>query len=552
MSAVAVSVASPAPPSRPRVIRNIAGAVFSAALLGAAAGMMAASGRAWEVIVLVGVLLPVVLWRRPQLGPVIIFSAALLIEQFAVNLPNGNVIGIQNVPITNAVPLFHGLGSLHLEPADLLLLAVFVVYMVRTSGDGSRWWPRSHVSLAMLAFVGALLYGEALGLAHHAQLRVSFQELRPLVYIAAAYLLTSVLIRTRSAVLAMLWALVTAEAIKSTQAIYLWIVTRPWHPHPQWVVGHEEAMFCSLFFFLVAALWLFGLRGRLRTVSTALVPLVFFADLVNERRAAWLILGAGLIVLAAVAYAAVPARRRMIRRVTGVGLIISAVYFPAFWNNAGTLGEPAQAFRSGIGSTSARNALSDDYRIEENANLELNMRLAGPLGKGFGIPIDYALPMPGLVNNVDPAIMFIPHNGVLYILMRMGLIGGVAFWALLGAAVISGCRLARCPDRQLALVGAFSAAAVVGWAFEGALDQGFTLSRAALVMGCVIGLAEAARHIHATSVVSARPRRRSSPGSAPRRREENLEPVGATSLEPVGATSLEPVGATNLEPVGAT
>lgn len=534
MSAVAVSAASPARPSRRRAVRNVAGVVFSAALFGATAGTMAASGRAWEVIVLVGVLLPAVLWRRPQLGPVMVFSAALLIEQFPVNLSNGAVIGIRNVPITNAVPLFQGLGSLHLEPADLLLLAAFVVYMVRSSGDGSRWWPRSHVSVAMVAFVGALVYGEALGLAHHAQMRVSFQELRPLVYFAGAYLVTSVVIRTRSALLAMLWALVAAEAIKSIQAIYLWIETRPWHEHPQNVVGHEEAMFFSLLFFLVAALWLFGLRGRLRTVSTALVPLVFFADLVNERRAAWLILAAGLIVLATVAYATVPARRRMIRRMAGVVVIISAVYLPAFWNSQGTVGQPAAAFRSGIGSTSARNALSDDYRIQENANLELNLREAGPLGRGFGLQINYALPMPGLVNKIDPAIMYIPHNGVLYILMRMGVIGGVAFWALLGAAIISGCRLARCPDRQLALIGAVSAAAVVGWALEGAIDQGFTLSRPALAMGCVIGLAEAARHIHATSVVSARLRRRPSTGSALRRHEANLEPEA--NLELVGAT----------------
>jgi hypothetical protein len=152
--------------------------------------------------------------------------------------------------------------------------------------------------------------------------------------------------------------------------------------------------------------------------------------------------------------------------------------------------------KSAIGTPNPRDQLSDDYRIQENANLELNLQNAGLLGKGFGIQIDYALPMPGLVDKVDPAILYVPHNGVWYILMRMGLIGGVAFWCLVAAAIVQGCRVARCPDPRLAMIGVLAAAVVVGWALEGATDQGFILLRVAFAVGCVIGLTEAARHIH--------------------------------------------------------
>ena len=74
-------------------------------------------------------------------------------------------------------------------------------------------------------------------------------------------------------------------------------------------------MLACLFLFMVLGLWLFELRGRLRTVSTVVTPLVVFAMLVNQRRTAWLILGLGVIVLMVVAYSALPTRRRMIRRV---------------------------------------------------------------------------------------------------------------------------------------------------------------------------------------------------------------------------------------------
>jgi hypothetical protein len=498
MSAIAAAIRPRGPASRLRLVGTGAAVVSGAAVLGAVAGTMAASGRAWEVIVLVGVFLPAVVWRRPQLGPVVILAAALLIEQFPIGLMKGGTIGVAEDPITNSVPLFHGLGSFHVEPADLLLLSVLAVYLIRSSRDGSRWWPHSHVSLAVRALIVAVIVAEGIGLAHHGDMRESFTELRPFFYLAMTYVLTSVLIRSRSAVQAMLWTIVICETIKSIQAVYLFIVTRPWKPHPQWLLAHEEAMLACLFLFMLIGLWLFGLRGRLRTVSTAVTPLVVFAMLVNERRTAWLILGLGVIVLMVVAYSALPMRRRMIRRVGVVTLLISLVYFPVFWNNEGVFGQPANAVRSEFGTPSPRDALSNAYRVMENANLELNMRMAGPLGMGFGRQIDYAIYMPGLVSGIDPAILYVPHNGVLYILMRLGFIGGVAFWALLGAAIVQGCRLARQTDLQLAMIGAMSAAAVVGWAAEGASDQGFTFFRAVFAIGCVMGLAEAARHIAAS------------------------------------------------------
>lgn len=539
MSAIAASaspsVAVPARAPRLRVLRNVAAVVAGAAVLGSLAGSMAASGRAWEVIVLVGVLIPVLVWRQPQLGPVVIFGSVLLIEQFDVNIPNGAGIGLQQVPLTNAVPLFQGLGSLHVEPADLMLLAILAVYIIRSAHDGTRWWPRSHVSLAMSALAVAVLIGEGLGLSHHGVMRESFEEIRPFFYLILTYVLTSVMIRTRSAIQAMLWTLTLAELVKSIQGIYIFLTTRSFRPHPQNVLSHEEALFFSLFFLMVIALWLFGLRGRLRTVATSIVPVVFFADLVNDRRTSWLILVVGLIVLLAVTYAGVPERRRAIRRV-GVGiLIVSGGYFPVFWNNQGTLGQPAQAFRSELGSTSQRNALSDAYRIEENANLELNIRNAGILGEGFGIQINYAIPMPDLVVNVDPEILYIPHNGVLYILMRMGLFGAVAFWGLLGAAIIQGCRVARCRDPRLAMIGALSAAIVIGWALEGATDQGFTLYRPVFVIGCMLGLTEAARRINlmdAKKRLSARFSGGTPAGSA------HTAPAGARELAAAGGREL--------------
>ena len=54
--------------------------------------------------------------------------------------------------------------------------------------------------------------------------------------------------------------------------------------------------------------------------------------------------------------------------------------------------EPARAVKSQI-APSTRDADSDTYRVQENANLQLNIKQDGLFGKGFGVKIDYALPI---------------------------------------------------------------------------------------------------------------------------------------------------------------
>jgi O-antigen ligase len=99
------------------------------------------------------------------------------------------------------------------------------------------------------------------------------------------------------------------------------------------------------------------------------------------------------------------------------------------------------------------------------------------------------------ISNTDPTITYVPHNDVLYTLMRMGLPGAVAMWMLMAAGIIAGCRLAKSVDREVGVVGVVTAAAVVAYALEGATDKGFFWYRIAFVMGTLLGLTEAGRRL---------------------------------------------------------
>ncbi|MDQ6795011.1 MAG: hypothetical protein M3067_09390, partial [Chloroflexota bacterium] len=482
-----------------RVALVSAGLVF-----GLVVGQLVATGQPESVVGLALVVVPVVLWKRPHLAPVVILLAALSIEQFgqAVALATGDAAApgtarlTAQIPVTAQIPLFHGLGSLHLAPADLLLLAVLGLCLAKTQ-PRSRRWPRSAVTAAVLGAVGAVALGIVVGIAHHGSVRVALMEARPFVYLATTYLLASMLITSRTAIRAALWGVVLASGLKAAQGLVVFFSVRNMHPRPEAILGHEEALFFGLFVFLAASLWLFDVPGRLRTTATWLLPLVIAADLANNRRSAWILLAGGLLVLAAIGLRCLPARRRFLWRTLAAVLTVSAVYFPAYWNQTGGLAQPARALHSLV-APDPRDASSNLYRSQEDANLRLNIREGGLLGRGFGVPIDYALPIAD-IKSIDPLISYVPHNGVLYVLMRLGLLGGIALWALLAAGIISGCRLARSADRELALVGALLVCALFGYALEGAIDQGFFFYRIAFVVGSLLGLAEAARRLERTA-----------------------------------------------------
>lgn len=500
MSVSAVSVPFGTGSERPRTVKVGLCLIAGALIFGTLAGALGAAGHTPYVLALSVVLLPVLVWKRPQLCPVVLLVAAVMVEQvgLSVSSDGGTATGLANValtpniPLTPHIPLFRGLSSIHLEGADVLLLMLFVVYLAKSAG-AIRPWPRSQLSTSIYSLLGVVAFGIVIGVSHHGSLRTALMETRPFVYLAAAYLLTSLVVTNKRSLFSMLWAFVIATAAKAAQGVYVWVSVRNMHPRPESMLGHEVAYIFGVYILLVAALWLFGVKGKLRRTASWLLPVVFFADLVNDRRTAWVLVGAGLLVLVAIGLVCLPHRRRVLIRTLLVALTISAMYFPLYWNKDGGLAQPARAVHSLI-SPDPRDAASDLYRVQEDANLKLNIKEGGLLGRGFGVPIDYALPIVNL-RSIDPLIAYIPHNGVYYILMRMGILGGVVFWSVLAFGIIAGCRLARSVEPELAVVGALLACALVGYAFEGSLDQGFFFYRIAFITGALLGLTEAAHRI---------------------------------------------------------
>lgn len=468
--------------------RVTAGLLWPALAVGALAGGLTAGrlvvgGRPLAVVALAAALLPIAFWKRPELGPVLLVAAAATIEQFPYTVAG------RNGAATDRIPLFKGFGR---SPADAVLVVLLIICILKGAPHGQERH-RTLVGTTILCLLAAVAVGLVVGVAHHGALRTAFTEIRPYVYLSITYLLARSLLTTRTAIRAILWALVLGSGFKAAQGFVLFLSVRNLRPRPEAVLGHEEAFFFGIFFLLTSALWLFDVRGGLRRTATALLPLVILADLTNTRRVAWLILGAGAAVLFLIGLACLPQRRKRLLRIAAVSAVFMVFYVPAYWHHSGTVAQPARAIGA-VFSPDPRDAASNLYRTQENANLKLNIRQSRLVGKGFGVPINYALPIVD-IKSIDPLITYVPHNGVLYIVMRMGVLGGIAFWSMIAAGIISGCRLARAADRELACVGAVVVCAVVAYLFQGYNDQGFFFYRIALTLGSMLGVCEAARHL---------------------------------------------------------
>jgi O-antigen ligase len=462
--------------------------------LGVLAGLLAgllAGQRPMAVFALALIPLPLALWKWPLVSVVIMLSAAALVEQIPYT------VRYRKGADTQRIPLFHSLvKGIGLNPFEVLLLIVLLIWIMKSILAGTMRLPRSGLSrsisilaiLVVAAFVRGIMSGGVFNMA--------VWEARPLLYMAVMYVLVSSILDSRRAIRAILWTLVIGSGIKAVQGVRIYKFARHMSPRPDAILGHEEAFFFGLFLFITLGLWVFQQRGKLRTVATIFAPFVLVANLGNSRRTSWAIIFPGLIVFLMVAYSCLPDRRRALRRISLLLLIGAGLYFPAFWNKGtGSIGQPARAIRSEV-KPDARDLSSNLYRKQENANLVLNIRESHLMGKGYGIPIHYGLPIVD-ISGIDQFIKFIPHDGVLYIWMRLGTIGEIVFFVFVGTAIMRAAQLTKTGDREFAMLGTIVICAMLAYVVEGYDDMGFFWFRIALCVGALLGAVEAALRIAA-------------------------------------------------------
>lgn len=487
IAAPAIESAARAEAFRVRVIAPVM--LVAAASFGVLASQLVSMDHPAAIASLGLLLVPALVWRWPQASVVVLLLGATLVESFPFT------VGTRNAgALTDRIPLYRGLTYLRFAgfsvlPIECLLGLILIVCLLKAVLDGTLRLPRSALAKSIAAMDGLIVLGFFIGISHHGDLHKALVEIRPWIYLTVAYQIASMALRTRKAREALLWTLVLGSGFKAVQGAFILSYSLDLKPRPEAILAHEEAFFFGLFIALTAGLWIFQIRGRLRIAATTLVPVVLIVDMGNARRTAWAIIAISLVALLVLAYVALPERRRTLRRLSAVLALASVFYLPAYWNKDGTLAQPARAARSLIAPT-ARDQSSNQYRNQENVNLIYGIKGGGPLGKGFGVRIQYT----GIIDisKTDSFIGYVTHDGPLYLWMRLGIQGEIVFWSMIAAAIIKACQLARSTNRELAFFGTFVVCGILAYVVQGFYDFGLDFYRIAIMMGFLLGALEAA------------------------------------------------------------
>jgi hypothetical protein len=448
---------------------------------------LVARGVPW-LILFVGplVLAAVLVLRKPIVGLYTLFAAALVIPVQSLGFPDS---------LTDNIPFFVNLsggGSLNvsglgISPAEILmsLTLLGVIGTVNVSGIS---WPKGRLMNAYLLVILAVCMGELNGLVHGGDFKLSLWELRPQVYAFFAFVMGTFLLKDRRQLKILLGITLAGELFMGVVGSYRYFITLDRNvANAIPILAHEDSYLLSLFVVAVV-IGLVWYRRPLVFALLVLSPVVVTALVENHRRAGTGALGLEIVTVLVLAYLLEPKFRKALA-VAGVFLFAGGVVFTIlFWNQqTGALAELIRPIKSLVDPT-ARDLSSDQYRISETANLRLTFRSSPLFGIGFGHPYFIVYPQTG-VQKYDPLWNIIPHNNLLWIPMRMGVIGMVAFWSLMTAAIVEAIWIARTVgDKLIRTALVFVLAGVLGLLFTGYYDIAIENYRNAIVLGIMLAI----------------------------------------------------------------
>ncbi|HEY6202683.1 MAG TPA: O-antigen ligase family protein [Candidatus Limnocylindria bacterium] len=361
-----------------------------------------------------------------------------------------------------------------------LLLALASAATERRSGAASSLgWP-------VALFLIALVAGFARGVLGGGDMYVGLWEGRYLLYIPACFAIARISLRSAQHVASLFGTgLVAATAFAVEGAYRKFGLINPGLllSSPDLFYEHDDVIFLATFLIFALSAFIFRTAGRIRLLSMVAAPVLMFTLLASNRRSGIIVLLVGLLVTA---LTLLVVRRKAFFIGMIPALVAIVAYLGVFWDASGTLGQPARALRS-LYEPDARDASSNLYRLLETYNINVTIHSDPILGVGFGREFIVEATLPDL--SWWPFWRFETHNNVLWMWMKTGVYGYVAFWALLGTAMSRAAYSAkRVADPRLKSAALFSLVALVGILVYGYVDLAFVSGRITVLLGTVLGV----------------------------------------------------------------
>ena len=402
------------------------------------------------LVVLAAFVLPILLWRFPRIVLYFVLASVCLFEMAQMTAPDGRVYAdslTDRIPVfwnTNTILQIYGHTDFKAVPLNLLevlLLIAGLCALVRSAYTKTADFRLGPLVWPIGIYTGFVLLAWVNGMATGGDFKISLQEIRSQLYFGLAYLLAFNMIRDRKQAEAALWVMVLCIGLKGILYTFRRYVTLHGLPLPDQGIGsHEEAFLFDVFIALLLAFLVCGTFPKMRNTMLVLLPFVVLGSLACNRRAATAAFIIIVPTLALAAYQALPKRRRLIALLSAASVVLFAGYYQAFKNSNSILAQPARAINSQF-TPDARDASSNAYRDAENADLMATIRSA-PLGYGYGKRMLHAVPIADISAEYEWWDIM-THNQVLWVWMRVGTFGFLAFWMMVSAILIYAARTVR-------------------------------------------------------------------------------------------------------------
>jgi hypothetical protein len=437
---------------------------------------------------LVLIALPVVIWNNPRIGLYILVISACLFMQAPLNVdrdPFGRIPLFWNISTT--VNFFTGsnaLEFLHMNLGEVIMAMTALFWLLRQiTLRELRWNSGAFFGWFALYLVWCGL-GFIRGMQKGGDTTTALWELRAQAYFALAYLLAANLLTDRKHAMTVLWMIAIGIGFKSIVGTANYI-KNPDVSADEGVLSHEDSLLCNILLFGALLFSIAKVEPKLKWAFLAFVPTALAANMANGRRAGIAAFIVAFPVVIAMCAVLLKERRKALTLFMIVFAFCAAIYLPLAWKAEGAWALPARAIRSRT-APDGRDAASDYYRLAENNNLKITRDTSPWLGYGYGRPYIVFFQQPG---RFDPFMNVLPHNGILWIWMRLGNIGFTIWWMFVATVLVRGPMLLKTiRDPRLQVLGILAIAVFLMQIIYGEYDLCFANYRTMWLTGTLLGI----------------------------------------------------------------
>jgi hypothetical protein len=374
---------------------------------------------------------------------------------------------------------------LPLSPLELLLI-FGVVAAVTSTKVGHRSANAATLGWPVFLFAAAVVLGVAQGIFANGDMYVALWEVRYLLYIPACYVIARTSLRRPEHVRSLLYFGLVAATLFGLEGAYrklALINTGVLGVNPERYFEHDDVIFLATFLIFALSAFVFRMSGRVRVFGLLASPILLYTLLATNRRVGVIVLLVGLLSVALMLF--VVRRKAFFVAIVPI-LGATALFLALTWNASGIAGQPARAIRS-LYEPDTRDASSNIYRVIETFDISETIHESPIFGVGFGREFHMVVQLPDL--SWWPFWRFETHNSVLWIWLKTGVLGYVAFWILLGSAMSQAAFATRqLSDHSLRVAALFGLVALVAVVVFGWVDLAFVSGRTTVFLGTILGM----------------------------------------------------------------